>query len=454
MRAVLKRTLVILGYAVGSIVVLLLLAYVVLLVINRSDEPPSDLVVQLEEEAAAKVALFDEGNAYLFMLGFDAPPEGDPLALGKARYDEQKATPANRLPNVVEYNELLSSEEVLEIARGCYKPFECATWLENTETATKWIETENWVLQRYQTLVRLPHYNEEPPNSWGTLQPAWTHIQQSQRLLLANTALSNDNPETIAQILERDTNFWRHVLTEANSSLTKSIVTGSVRNSFRYGSLMLRELPPEQTLAAIPQAWREPLSVDERSMKRAFAGEWRLFDIANKRTPEEWAEISGKSFGPLKRLGAAMFEPFIQRQATSNRYAQLGQEISTTLDVPVAEMRDAVVEAYRIQIAAQETTLVAYNPMGHIAVNLSVSTPILRDNAASVADLEGIRRMALLAAELRAAGVEPADMEAALGEAELKDPYTNKPFEWDADAGAIIFRGLERTRLGYHAIVY
>lgn len=80
--------------------------------------------------------------------------------------------------------------------------------------------------------------------------------------------------------------------------------------------------------------------------------------------------------------------------------------------------------------------------------------PQLGDYAAGVADLEGIRRMALLAAELRATGVEPSDMEVALSEAELKDPYTNEPFEWDADAGAIIFRGLERTRLGYHAIVY
>jgi hypothetical protein len=50
---------------------------------------------------------------------------------------------------------------------------------------------------------------------------------------------------------------------------------------------------------------------------------------------------------------------------------------------------------------------------------------------------------ALVAVTLRAANVDPANVAAALAASSLRDPYTNRPFEWNEKDGAVVFRGLE-----------
>ena len=73
---------------------------------------------------------------------------------------------------------------------------------------------------------------------------------------------------------------------------------------------------------------------------------------------------------------------------------------------------------------------------------------------ARVADVEGVRRAAVLATTLRSRGVAAADVPAQLAASEIRMPYTNGPFAWDLKEGAIVFTGLEASERARHDIKY
>ena len=78
----------------------------------------------------------------------------------------------------------------------------------------------------------------------------------------------------------------------------------------------------------------------------------------------------------------------------------------------------------------------------------------MANNAARVADLEGGRRAALMAADLRVLKI-PAELAGAMIPlAASRDPYTGGPFVWTADPPTVSFTGLERTSSTRHRFLY
>ena len=65
-----------------------------------------------------------------------------------------------------------------------------------------------------------------------------------------------------------------------------------------------------------------------------------------------------------------------------------------------------------------------------------------------------MRRAALLALQLRNRSVAPEQVADELQQAELRNPYHEKPFEWDANEKALVFVGLEEGQRGRHVYVY
>jgi hypothetical protein len=84
----------------------------------------------------------------------------------------------------------------------------------------------------------------------------------------------------------------------------------------------------------------------------------------------------------------------------------------------------------------------------------AVSAPDFTSYAVRVADLEGIRRTALLATELRNQHI-PSDLVGQyLRDAQDRNPYNGEPFVWDDAADAIVFTGLESGERGQHSLLY
>jgi hypothetical protein len=94
----------------------------------------------------------------------------------------------------------------------------------------------------------------------------------------------------------------------------------------------------------------------------------------------------------------------------------------------------------------------AYNIVGQVLEGIGAYD--FGQYARRVADVEGVRRAALVAVTLRSANVDPSNVAAALAASPLRDPYTDQPFEWNEKDGVIVFRGLELGKRAEHRIRY
>ena len=94
----------------------------------------------------------------------------------------------------------------------------------------------------------------------------------------------------------------------------------------------------------------------------------------------------------------------------------------------------------------------AYNIVGQVLEGIGAYD--FGQYARRVSDVEGVRRAALAAVTLHAANVDPTNVAAALAASPLRDPYTDRPFEWKENDGAIVFRGLGLSERAEHRIRY
>lgn len=167
----------------------------------------------------------------------------------------------------------------------------------------------------------------------------------------------------------------------------------------------------------------------------------------------EREQFAPEDAGLLSKLVARAAAPLFQPQDSLNRRAEELLGIVVQLDVPMEQYPEAIERA----TASQEPDGMLpvrslYNPVGELL--LAISSSYFAPHWARVADLEGVRRAAVLATTLRAQAVPAADVPARLGSGGMEDPYTGLPFEWDAAASAIIFNGIERSGRGRHVLRY
>lgn len=93
-----------------------------------------------------------------------------------------------------------------------------------------------------------------------------------------------------------------------------------------------------------------------------------------------------------------------------------------------------------------------YNTVGHLSDQVGSAAAYGR-YIARAADLEGVRRAALLAATLREEGVPRGDVAAAVRAAPLRQPHDDAAFEWDVAGSTIVFPGLEAGHRGRQALL-
>jgi len=128
-------------------------------------------------------------------------------------------------------------------------------------------------------------------------------------------------------------------------------------------------------------------------------------------------------------------------QATVNATAE------RMLSVTQLSERDypAIPDAAKALLASQEfakkdiTDFRVYNPIGSILVDLVDMKPFA-GYGLRIADLEGGRRLALLAAQMRGQNVSLESVSASLSVAGLRDPYDGSAFSWNAKDSSYVFR--------------
>ncbi|WP_237065811.1 hypothetical protein [Microbulbifer guangxiensis] len=418
-------------------VVLLLGTYVAALIINLEDASPSPVAQQMRALVVERPKLDEASNAYVAALGFDGEKGASAQEWGRKKLDWLSSVTGNA--NEVDYGD--TPGETWSVSRDRDPRFRVfasdpdAFLSTDDAMLADWVADEAWLLDRYLTLTGYPHWRGGIPRNAAEPFVPFSDVMEGQKLLMgkAMLAAAAGNGDEVSALLERDLRFWRMVLAESELLITKMVAGAAVGRHFQLGNEILRRLAESDSpdVSGVPEAWREPLTVEERSLQRVMAGEW----LYGNRVLKDILE-SGE-YEPMLSL---LMKPLFQPQDLENRRAETLARWGAPLEVPLEDLT-AALESTRRQLDNQGRGLGLYNLPGRLLTSWEVGLPEYEEYVVRVADLEGVRRAALLAAQLRAGN--PAE------ESGLVNPYTGEPLP--LENGSIVkFIGLAKGERGRH----
>ena len=449
------------GRIVATTTCLLSSGYLVLVLINWSDQPPSETTIRFSSLYENLSNPADDNNAYTYMLGFLAPPEADPYELGmRRRAWIQRAFAASEVdagPEPGAGSNNYRSERSPAIANlvqacntrtysGCIEAL-----VESESAVAEWLNSEEWLLDRYIDLIALTGHREAAPFDYGLPLPRYGDIFDARRLMFVRAwaAGESGNAGLVQSLLHRDLVFWRMVVANSDTVITKMIAVDAVISHFRMANEIIRELQRGGLDVPMPLSWQMAISDAERSMQRSLIGEWHLTDRTVKRTYED---VRLADFGGSAYVLAMAISPFWQPQDLSNRYAEGVTRYIDLFDAPYDSIPDAISRVEQMPALFPRPFSRAYNLAGDYA--FVHGFPDFSSFGVRVADLEGVRRAAVAAWRLRAEGVAEDDMESRLRVREWANPYTNLPLEWDGSTNEVVFQGRQSGERGRYAFPY
>lgn len=404
-----RRILKVGAWILASILGLGIAAYGTAVAINWRDQEPSATALRLATEYRERPALADEDNAFIYVMGFDALPERQPPQPALKQFREACAPGSAR----------------------------CAEAFANSdEVFAQWIAAEGWLLQRYETLLTHGGWREVVPTDLSTPFPPYAGVTDGQRLLLLKARMLAEKGDhgAVKKLLADDLRFWRTVIESSDGLISKMIATSALNRHFEWGNLVMKELAPAQVALAIPAEWDEAITDSERSLRRCVRGEW----------------IFGSAMVPQMSAGR-----FYQPQDSINELAGYYSHVADLLDAPLRNYQTAMDQARAARERREQGVwrdFSLYNFANRIL--LTQGSTEFESYAARVNDIEGVRRAALAAVRFRERNVPASDVAAALETAPFRDPYNDRPFDWDDEHGMIIFTGLEPAPRGQHLIKY
>jgi hypothetical protein len=470
----LRKTLRVVLWSIAAVVAIPVLVYLAALAINWRDQPPSLAALALAADEPGLKSVADENNAYVYLLGFGAPREADPLVAGTARaawIRKLRNNPSLGIETDPGPKTLPDMEQLFEPLRDlscaidggaqCFDALNAAR-----DTIERVTAEQSWLIDRYRLLLSYAEWADITSGDIRSVFPDVSAVLQGRRLYYLHAWLlaSAGDADGVRTALDADLELWRLSLRDSSTVLSKMIAEGRFREHLAWGTLILRRLPPEARAAAIPASWRRPLSEEERSMDRAFRGEWRFARTTMRAMTSGAMTIDGTrpsqpgsgsaSLSTLtERIDSALAKPFFKVQATLNDHAAALLRVESLLDVPYTELPSALARAHEVVNEKPSGVIdTTYNAIGRYLI--SAGREYMAGYGVRVADLEGQRRAALLTAELRARDVPLDAVPAALELDPARDPYTGQAFLWLPARTAIAFVGLQNDSRGHFEFLY
>lgn len=441
------------AWLLAGILGLIVLLYLLLFAINWRDQPPSEAVLHMRALIENRPEVPASDNAYIYVLGFSAPDDADPQQAGEARLEwltSRGYAEESKTPDPVPQRDMRAERpEQIQEAFGCAAGRQsCVAEIEkNMPMLADWLDPNDIALIRYRELLQRTAWRELVPDDIAMPLTMFSGVLDGQRLYMALLWKQRAETTAIRDALQKDIVFWRTVLRSSDLLISKMIAVVALRQHFAYGNVVLRSVPAAHVLDAIPASWHDEISIEERSLMRALAGE--LYYVEHALDPEATAHLfSDRTL--LERMAGALSDPLFKRQDFHNQMAAQYMRTAWFTEGPLSD--------YPERLTGEDSVFPSkgffdwlYNPLGNVLADIGPSST-LHSYAARTADLEGSRRAALLAAQLRANGATPENIEEQLQQSPLRNPYTDEPFEWDEESGTIVFNGLsegERKRQDY-----
>jgi hypothetical protein len=450
----------VLRFALKALLVLfalVLVPLVTLWIYNRFDEAPTEAAEHWFAPMPHTVP--DAENAWLYMLGFHAADNDDPIVLGRKRLNAYEARMMQRqeLPISAEEQALKPNPLAFQQndAQGNKVEFcepedhDCLDWAKGAADRLTELERANaLLLRRYDDLLGMQRIDELSTPSSDDPQP-----DTSKEAALYRSLILRDlaNPATRADALRRIVRvvaFWQNaeapapnlivkVLAERTRERYMRVLDGLVNQSGAKGLDSLHDVI-DVVLRAPTAAQREWEPLQHRQAlqfrtvldKEMFAGPIDAFRYCQSHCLRGW-------------LIAQLFAP----QATRNLFARLWDATLEENDADPRNIADA--KAHYAQILASATPLndsakemlrrMTYNLSGKVVTTTAM--PDYSDYLYMQHDTEALRRMLLLKVSALKERTPAQKMPEFLAQQRdtLCDPYTGEAFIWDNAAHEIRF---------------
>lgn len=403
--------------------------YLLLLAINAKDRPPSADAQRLDSMVRNRAPVADADNGRLYLQRWTRLRKADPAYQGK------DAPFIAALKN-----------DCRTVDRACLALLEA-----NDKPIRETLAAQAVTLAHYRELIALTGWQAPFPLDMTNLPDAVAAGDGQRLLLLAAWLRARDgDANAVSAALAAEHRFWRMALGSTDELISKMFALAYLQRNLAWGNMVLGQLPPKAQRAAVPAPWRLPVTARERSLLLPLVGEYQFI----KQMTEDIASGNASASDPLPPVTRVLGEPLFQRQDSRNKWAALALADSAAFDVDYRDIAAgmAAAKARAGMFSGSWSLDDLYNPMG--AVLLKVSAGQWSTYAARLADLEGARRAAVLTVELRSAGAAADQLAERLAAAELRNPYDDKPFGWDAGERSITFTGLATGERGRSRFVY
>lgn len=434
--------------------------YLILRAVNFRDENLSS-----EEHALAAShgpIVPDDQNIYVAARGFNAPAGVDPIEFGARSIAEQNEAAAKdpwsrerlaRLEANRPGGEGRGTLDWVEGGRKLLAPRQGSFLPEALAHAAdvKFLMGANAELvARYALLQRLPSFRDTAapdilsPSLWSN-----SHVL-ARSLLLWQCAIDaqSGRVERALDFLGADVALWRRVLAGSGTLLDEMAAIGHLEDELRLLSDLIAS--KEFDARARSDALRRmtaPLTKSELTFGRMFAREFELNAALLAGIDAEQGREASRSWY-LHTVNSLFYSPFFKLNATLNRSAHAAATYQRLAGLAPREYLLARAEVEKETDAMADFGLGwVYNPIGKTLVAISAGQYL--PYADRLPDLDAYLRLVRAQLEVRIASI-PAEQVAAFlaaADPQMRNPYTNQPFEWKAADRSISFAALsERWR--------
>ncbi len=382
-----------------------------------------------------------EGNAVYHLYGLAAASDKDPYTVGRAVVTALQSKHAKgQMAHLTdqETTELYGGngkwdEEWLKLypAADC-KPREkpdCFAQLLAQVKAQPFSQPRLLVqLERYNKIIKLPHLIEETRlMDYTSPFPSYFVMMPISNLNQAN-AYNTSGLDGLISTNQADMQFWRMASRDSQTLLGKVLSLAALRRNLSALSYAIsKEVELSPTQAKNLQTLLKPLTPEEVSIDKALTGELRFgaenWKTAPKETPED-----------VSRIIWLLYQP----AATSNlTYRQTIKPTFALSKIPAPEFYE------RAQTPIKALEFSRFNPYNlggkiELSRNWQLASYIGRGH-----DLAGIYSLVALQLELKIN--PPQDVAEVIKSSPYKNPYTEKPFDYDPATKALSFTCFDAT---------
>lgn len=335
---------------------------ITLTAINWRDEPLNPKVADYLTPLPKTV--LTENNAAYLILGFTAKQDQDPVAAAQQtlqEYDAALADPDKHYQANFDYFSIADKQNLL-----CdFKEADCLTSVVKNVEAILAIGAQYPAYQaRYQALLQRPNYERliKPSLVEPNPYPNFSVILQMQRIKLSGL-LVEASPNAM-DALYQDIQFWRMILSNASSLITKMVATRALSNDYHVVQYLAKNVPD-----VVDDRFKAPLTAQEKDMKPVLESDFKLFtNLILWMDQNHLFAMNGGEWSFLENLAGRFF---FKKNATINMlYDQLERKRVAFDKGPETFKAEHERQAIEIEQTTGGFNLI-YNPMGKKLVGIA-----------------------------------------------------------------------------------